>query len=251
MVNTLVTVPMIEVTGLTKQFKGLRAVSDVSFVIEEGKISGMIGPNGAGKTTVFNMIAGFYPPTSGQVFYRGQEITKKKAYQYSAMGIARTFQIMKPLANMTVLDNVISGVYFGRRKLVNHKEAYEYAKDILQFIGLYDKRDMLAKELGTPFQKRLEMGRALGTKPDLILLDEVMAGLNPTETDEAIKLIFKIRDSGVTVFMIEHIMRAVVSLCEKIIVLHHGEKIAEGSPDSVMNDRHVIEVYLGTEGSHA
>jgi branched-chain amino acid transport system ATP-binding protein len=193
------------------------------------------------------MIAGFYPPTRGIVLLQGRDITKKRAHQYTKMGVARTFQIMKPLANLSVVDNVISGAYFSRRKVKNYKEARELALETLQFTGLYEKRDVLAKDMGTPSQKRLEMARALVTSPDVLLLDEVMAGLNPTETDEAIRLIFKIRDSGITIFMIEHIMRAVVSLCEKIIVLHHGEKIAEGPPDQVMNDEYVIEVYLGKE----
>jgi len=247
MVNHEFPVPIIEVRHLTKQFKGLRAVSDVSFAIEKGKISGMIGPNGAGKTTIFNMVCGFYPPTSGNVFYKGNDITKKRAYQYTDMGIARTFQIMKPLANLSVLDNVVASAYFGRHRAKNIRQAQETALETLQFTGLYEKRGMLAKDMGTPSQKRLEMARALATKPDMIFLDEVMAGLNPTETDEAIELIFKVRDSGITVFMIEHIMRAVVSLCGKIIVLHHGEKIAEGTPEQVMNDAYVIEVYLGKE----
>lgn len=247
MTDTPPLVPIIEVQHLTKQFKGLKAVSDVSFSIDKGKISGMIGPNGAGKTTTFNMICGFYPPTSGRVFYMGNDITKKRAHQYTDMGIARTFQIMKPLANLTVLDNVIASAYFGRHRAKNIRQARETALEMLQLTGLHEKRSVLAKDMGTPSQKRLEMARALATKPDLLFLDEVMAGLNPTETDEAIELIFKIRDSGITIFMIEHIMRAVVSLCEKVIVLHHGEIIADGKPDQVMNDEYVIEVYLGKE----
>jgi len=242
--------PVIEVKNLTKNFKGLKAVVDVSFSIESGKISGMIGPNGAGKTTTFNMISGFYNPSAGQVFYNGTDITQSLAHEYTNMGIARTFQIMKPLANLTVLDNVVSGAFFGLHKAKNLRQAREIALETLEFTGLYDKRNFLAKDMGTPDQKRLEMARALATKPETILLDEVMAGLNPTETDEAIELIFKIRDSGVTVFMIEHIMRAVVNLCEKVIVLHHGQKISEGTPTTVMNDEYVIEVYLGKGGKH-
>ena len=201
--------PIIKVDNITKNFRGLKAVSNLSFQMEEGKITGMIGPNGAGKSTTFNMICGYYPASEGRIYYRGKDITNCKPYEYAKMGIARTFQIMKPLAT------------------------------------LYAKKDMKAGEMGTSDQKRLEMARALAAKPELLFLDEAMAGLNPTETDQAIELIRKINDSGVTVFLIEHIMRAVVSLCEKVIVLHHGEKIAEGTPEQVMNDPYVIEVYLG------
>ena len=246
-VATVSDIPIIEVKNLTKQFKGLRAVNNVDLTVLTDSITGMIGPNGAGKTTMFNMVGGFFKPTSGQIFYKGQNITQKRPHEYTEMGIGRTFQIMKPLPNLTVLDNVVSGAFFGLHKPKSLKEAREYAIDTLDFTGLYNKRDILAREMGTPDQKRLEMARALATKPDVMLLDEVMAGLTPTETDEAIELIFRIRESGITVFMIEHVMRAVVSLCEKIVVLHHGEKIAEGTPEQVMNDERVIEVYLGKE----
>ena len=215
--------PIIKVDNITKNFRGLKAVSNLSFQMEEGKITGMIGPNGAGKSTTFNM----------------------KPYEYAKMGIARTFQIMKPLATLSVLDNVVPSAFFGRYRAKTLAEARDIAKEILEFTGLYAKKDMKAGEMGTPDQKRLEMARALAAKPELLFLDEAMAGLNPTETDQAIELIRKINDSGVTVFLIEHIMRAVVSLCEKVIVLHHGEKIAEGTPEQVMNNPYVIEVYLG------
>lgn len=237
--------PLIRVEHITKNFRGLKAVNDLSLEVEEGTITGMIGPNGAGKSTTFNMICGYYPPSEGHIYYKGQEITGKKPYEYTAMGIARTFQIMKPLGNMTVLDNVVPSAFFGRKKAKSLAEAYDIAREILQFTGLYDKKDVLAKDMGTPDQKRLEMARALATQPDTLFLDEVMAGLNPVETDQAISLIRKINESGVTVFLIEHIMRAVVSLCSKVIVLHHGEKIAEGTPGQVMNDPYVMEVYLG------
>ena len=231
--------PIIEVQGLTKRFKGLTAVHDVSFSVEKGSITGMIGPNGAGKSTTFNMICGYYPPTEGKIFYNGEDITNKKAYEYTNMKIARTFQIMKPLKNLSVLDNVTAAAYFGHAGAKSEKEAKERAMEVLHFTGLYEKRHVMA--------------RALATKPEVLFLDENMAGLNPAETEEAIQLIRKINESGVTILLIEHIMKAVVSLCEKVIVLHHGEKIAEGTPEQVMNDPYVMEVYLGTkkEGASA
>lgn len=237
--------PVIEVVGLTKRFKGLTAVNDVSFSVRKGGITGMIGPNGAGKSTTFNMICGYYPPTEGKIYYNGEDITSKRAHEYTNMKIARTFQIMKPLKNLTVLDNVIASCYFGHAAAKSREEAVERAIEVLKFTGLYEKRHVLSKEMGTPDQKRLEMARALATRPEVLFLDENMAGLNPTETAEAIELIRRINESGVTILLIEHIMQAVVSLCEKVIVLHHGEKIAEGTPEEVMNDPYVMEVYLG------
>lgn len=245
------TTPIIKVEHITKNFRGLRAVNNLSLEIQQGKITGMIGPNGAGKSTTFNMICGYYPPSTGKIFYKEKDITNCRAYHYTDMGIARTFQIMKPLSTLPVVDNIVPAAFFGRSKAKSLKQAREIADEVLEFTGLYSKRNVIAGEMGTPDQKRLEMARALATRPEMLFLDEVMAGLNPTETDQAIELIHKINESGVTVFLIEHIMRAVVNLCGKVIVLHHGEKIAEGTPEQVMNDPYVIEVYLGKKNEAA
>ena len=244
---------LLEAKNLGISFGGLRAVDDFNIKIEKGSLYGLIGPNGAGKTTVFNMVSGVYRPTEGRVFYKGKDITFLPSHAYSKLGIGRTFQIMKPLKNLSVLDNVTAAAYFGHAGAKSEKEAKERAMEVLHFTGLYEKRHVISKDMGTPDQKRLEMARALATKPEVLFLDENMAGLNPAETEEAIQLIRKINESGVTILLIEHIMKAVVSLCEKVIVLHHGEKIAEGTPEQVMNDPYVMEVYLGTkkEGASA
>jgi len=242
---------MLKVEHITKQFRGLRALHDVSFEIAEGGITGLIGPNGAGKTTLFNVVSGFYRPTEGKVLFFGEDITALEPFQRCRLGMARTFQIMKPLPYMSVLDNVIAGTMFGRYNMKNLSTARVTAMKILEFCGMDAKKDILAKQLGTADKKRLELARALATKPSLLLLDEVMSGLNHTESEECVRLIRSINKTGVTVLLIEHVMQAVVNLCEKIIVLHHGEKIAEGAADKVMNDPTVVEVYLGKEGEYA
>jgi branched-chain amino acid transport system ATP-binding protein len=242
---------MLQVEQVSKEFRGLRALHNVSFAIEPGKITGLIGPNGAGKTTLFNVVSGVFRPTAGKVIFAGKDVTGLAPYERCRMGMARTFQIMKPLPYMSVLDNVIAGCMFGRHNFSSLAPARATALDILEFTGMTRRKDVLAKELGTADKKRLELARALGTKPSLLLLDEVMSGLNHTESDECVQLIRKINQTGVTVLLIEHVMQAVVNLCEKIVVLHHGEKIAEGTADKVMNDPLVIEVYLGKEEEHA
>ena len=241
---------MLRIESLTKNFRGLQAVSDVSFTVSAGSITGIIGSNGAGKTTVFNMISGVFIPTAGKIFYKGTDITGMPSYLYSDMGIARTFQIMKPLKHMSVLDNVISGALFGRKKFRSAGAARNFAEEILEFTGLFERRNWLPGEMGTPYRKRLEVARALATDPDLLLLDEVMAGLNTTEIGEAIELFRKINEKGTTILLIEHVMHAVTNLCQEVIVMHHGKKVAEGAPEQVMNNPFVIEIYLG-KGGHS
>ena len=242
---------ILEIQGLSKSFKGLKAVNDVSFTVREGSITGMIGSNGAGKTTTFNMISGVLVPTAGKITYKGQDITGKPSYSYTGMGIARTFQIMKPLRHMSVLDNVISGAMYGRKQFKTPKAAKEYAEEILQFTGLYERRNWLPGDMGTPFKKRLEVARALATDPDLLLLDEVMAGCNPQEKLELVDTCRKVRDAGVTILIIEHDIKTIMSLCDKIYILHRGEKLVEGTPEQVANDKRAISAYLGEDFDNA
>jgi branched-chain amino acid transport system ATP-binding protein len=242
---------MLKVEQVSKEFRGLRALHNVSYTIDAGKISGLIGPNGAGKTTMFNVVSGFFRPTAGKVIFAGQDVTNLQPFERCKLGMARTFQIMKPLPYMSVFDNVVAGCMFGRYNFSSLGAARDTAMEILDFTGMTKRQDVLAKELGTADKKRLELARAFATKPKLLLLDEVMSGLNNTESEECVQLIRKINQTGVTVLLIEHVMQAVVNLCEKIIVLHHGEKIAEGSASEVMNNELVIEVYLGKEEEYA
>ena len=242
---------MLQVDQVSKEFRGLRALNNVSFGIETGKITGLIGPNGAGKTTLFNVISGVFLPTTGKVIFHNQDVTLLQPYERCSLGMARTFQIMKPLPYMSVIDNVIAGCMFGRYNCSGLASARAKTLEILEFTALMHRKDVLAKELGTADKKRLELARALGTNPSLLLLDEVMSGLNNTESNECVQLIRKINQNGITVLLIEHVMKVVVNLCEKIIVVHHGEKIAEGAADEVMNNELVIEVYLGKEEEHA
>lgn len=237
---------MLKGMSLTKKFGGLIAISKLDFEIEGGSIVGLIGPNGSGKTTLFNLISGFLRPEEGKISFRGNEITSLKPYQIARLGIARTFQIVRPLKEMTVLDNVATGVLYGKG-IADIEEARRDSLDLLHFTGLESKKDTHAGLLKLADRKRLEVTRALGIRPQLLLLDEVFAGLNQKEIDEAIQLIFRMRNEmGITIFMIEHVMKAIMKACDRIIALHFGIKMAEGSPDEVANAPRVIEAYLGT-----
>ena len=235
---------MLHLDAVTKKFGGLVAVDNVSFEVEEGQIVGLIGPNGAGKTTIFNLITGIYPPDAGDITFEKKSVLGMYTHRIVQMGIGRTFQLVKPFNNLTVLENVMVGG-LSRSKNVKRVEAESLA--ILGFLGLADYVDTAASNLTLSNRKRLEIARALATKPKLLLLDEVMAGLNPKEINNAIELVKHIRDQGFTIIMVEHVMKAIMSLADRIIVLHHGEKIADGPPEEITKDRRVVEAYLGEE----
>ena len=233
------------VSGVSKSFRGLKAVSGASFDVGEGAMVGLIGPNGAGKTTLFNVIAGFYKPDEGTVAFGSRTISGLRPDQVCSAGIGRTFQIVKPFAGLTVLDNVIVGALLNCKTV---SAAKSYAAEIVERLGLGAKRDLQASSLTLPDRKRLEVARALATRPQLLLLDEVMAGLRPTECDQMVELFRDLnRKQGLTILLIEHVMRAVMALAQHIVVLHHGEIIARGAPGEVVRDPAVLECYLGEE----
>lgn len=230
---------------VTKVFGGVRALDGVDFVAREKEILGLIGPNGAGKTTLFNVIDGFYRPDKGKIVLDGLDITSLPPHRISNLGIARTYQIVQPFSSMSVLQNVQIGVLFGRAR-PSKGQARKKALDWLSFVGLEDRKSVLAEDLNLPSRKRLEIARALSSEPRLILLDEVMAGLNAAETEEALGLIRRIsHELGVSVFWVEHVMKAVMSISHRIVVLNYGKKIAEGTPGDIAGNRDVIDAYLG------
>ena len=237
--------PILEAKSVTRHFGGLAAVSNVDFELMEGEILGLIGPNGAGKTTLFNLISAALPPRSGSITFKGKEIVGLKPHQICRMGIARTFQTVKVFSNMSAFKNVLLGTYFGLENRMTTTDAASKAHALLEFVELAEAAETVAKDLTLANQKRLEVARALATQPEVLLLDEMMEGLNPSEVARAMSLVKEIRDRGVTVIMIEHVMRAIMSICDRIIVLHHGAKIAEGTPEEISAKRKVIEVYFG------
>ena len=237
--------PILEGQGLTKYFGGLAAVSNVDFHIDKGEIVGLIGPNGAGKTTLFDLISAALSPKSGVIRFKGENITGLKPHQICRQGLARTFQSVKIFPNMPVMNNVALGVHFGTLERVTSTQATEEVARLLEFVGLSEMAVVPAKDLTLANQKLLEVARALATKPEVLLLDEIMAGLNSTETVQAIELVSKMRAQGITIFMIEHVMKAIMSVCDRIIVLHHGKKIAEGTPQEITTSETVVKVYLG------
>jgi branched-chain amino acid transport system ATP-binding protein len=235
---------LLEVTNMTKEFGGLRAVDTLDLHIEQGQILGLIGPNGAGKSTAFNCIAGVFPPTVGSIRFDGKNITGQKPWDLCKQGLARTFQIVKPFGSKSVLYNVVVGSFATTN---SRKQAEEKAMLVLESLNFADKKDVLAANLTIADRKRLEIAKALATEPKLLLLDEVMAGLRPGEVDEMVEILKNLRDRGVTIFVIEHIMRAIMALSDRIVVIQFGKKIAEGTPDEIANNENVIKAYLGED----
>ena len=237
--------PILEGKGVTRHFGGLAAVSRVDFQVDHGEIVGLIGPNGAGKTTLFNLISGALVPKPGTITFKDKKINGLKPHRICRMGLARTFQAVKVFPNMPVFENVLLGSLFGSPTRMSSADAAAQAAETLEFVGLSAVGASPVKDLTLANQKRVEVASALATKPQLLLLDELMAGLNATEVAESMELVGRIHDRGITVFMIEHVMKAIMNVCDRIMVLHHGERIAEGTPQEIAASKTVIEVYLG------
>jgi len=238
---------ILEVRNVSMFFGGLAAVSNVSFEVQKGEILGVIGPNGAGKTTLFNMVNGFYRPSRGEIYFRGEKISGLKSYQICKRGMARTFQVVKPLQRMSVLDNVIASAFL---RTSSKAEAEEIARETIKFTGISADIDSISKGLPLGKRKKLEITRALATQPELLLLDESCAGLNPSELDESIEIIMKIKEKGITIMVIEHHMKVIMSISDRIVVVNYGQKIGDGTPGEIGGNPQVIEAYLG-ESHHA
>jgi len=238
--------PFLELEGVTKRFGGVAALDAVSFKVPGGEILGLIGPNGAGKTTLLNCISGVHHLDAGSISFDGRRISGLPPHQVARLGIGRTFQVVKPFASMTVRENAAVGALFGSSEArLAPRAAFTWADEVLELVGLEPKAQMTVGSLTIPDRKRLEVARALATKPRLLLLDEVMAGLNPVEVDQALEMVRKVHAGGITIVLIEHLMRVVVGVCDRVIVLHMGRFLAEGTPHEVLQDRRVIEAYLG------
>ncbi len=235
---------ILQVQGVTKRFGGLQALTQVTFDLPEGQILGLIGPNGAGKTTLFNVIDGVYAPEEGRVIFQGEDITGKKPYYLARKGLARTHQIVRPLNELSVRENVMVGACFGHAN-ANLKQAAQIADEVLAFVGLEEKADQLASSLNVAQKKRLELARAIAAQPKLLLLDEVLAGLNPSEIAHMVETVRAIRDRGITIIMIEHVMSAIMNVSDRILVLDFGKLIAEGTPEEIAQNEKVIHAYLG------
>ena len=237
---------MLKCTEVSKRFGGLQALKNVNFTVNSGEIAGLVGPNGSGKSTLLNLISGVYKPDSGQILFLNEDITKLPPYKICAKGITKTAQTVQSFPEMTAVENVLTSVLFNEKKSTGNIYALPRAQELLGFVGLSkEKFEVPAKNLNVVELRRIQLAKALATSPKLLLLDELLTGLTPRECDEAIELIKLINKQGVTVLIVEHVMRVIMGLCDRVIVLHHGEKICEGTPKQVVNDENVVKVYLG------